>query len=182
MNLIITPIFSSLIGYLTNKLAIKMLFRPRKKVLGIQGLLIKRKVDLARSLSRTIVDRFLDKDNSASPSEGEIIKHVQGMLRIVVEDFLVSNGLSVSEEFKSGLCDIIIAEAISKLDLPNAPKACQDEVIDKICKNILNIPDQEIEGLVNSIAEKEFFAIEIIGAVLGFFIGLGNALLVYYAG
>jgi len=44
------PIIGFIIGYLTNYLAIKMLFRPRKKILGIQGVLPKRKAKLAKSI------------------------------------------------------------------------------------------------------------------------------------
>ena len=180
--LFITPICSGIIGYVTNKLAIKMLFRPRKKFLGLQGLLIKRKTDLAKSLSKTIVERFLDKDFETALPEGEIEKHIKNFLTGALSEFMSRNGLDVPDDFKSDLCDALLAEILSRIDLSSMPKSCKSELIDKVCQNILNIPDQEIEDLVISIAETEFFAIEIIGAILGFVIGLGNALIIYYGG
>lgn len=44
------PLISGMIGYLTNYIAIKMLFHPRTKTLGFQGLIPKRKAKLAKNI------------------------------------------------------------------------------------------------------------------------------------
>ena len=49
------PIIGFIIGYFTNYLAIKMLFHPRNKVLGIQGVLPKRRKLLAKKISEATV-------------------------------------------------------------------------------------------------------------------------------
>ena len=48
---IILPLTGAIIGWLTNFLAIKFLFYPRKKTLGIQGLIPKRKSILAEKIA-----------------------------------------------------------------------------------------------------------------------------------
>jgi uncharacterized membrane protein YheB (UPF0754 family) len=49
-KIILIPIVGFIIGSFTNYLAIKMLFHPRKKIFGIQGLLPKRKDILAKKI------------------------------------------------------------------------------------------------------------------------------------
>jgi uncharacterized membrane protein YheB (UPF0754 family) len=50
-KLYLLPIIGLIIGAFTNYLAIKMLFHPRKPILGIQGLLPKRRQMLAEKIS-----------------------------------------------------------------------------------------------------------------------------------
>ena len=51
---IMMPLVGLLIGYATNWLAIQMLFHPRVKRFGYQGLLPRRQADIARDLGRVI--------------------------------------------------------------------------------------------------------------------------------
>ena len=50
-KLYLLPIIGFIIGAFTNYLAIKMLFHPRYKILGIQGLLPKRRTVLANKIA-----------------------------------------------------------------------------------------------------------------------------------
>jgi len=51
IKLILIPIIGFIIGLTTNYIAIKMLFFPKKPILGFQGILPKRKPDLAKKIS-----------------------------------------------------------------------------------------------------------------------------------
>ncbi|MFH1358869.1 MAG: DUF445 family protein, partial [archaeon] len=51
VKLMLIPIVGFLIGYFTNWIAIKMLFHPKKKIFGIQGILPKRKKILAKKIA-----------------------------------------------------------------------------------------------------------------------------------
>lgn len=55
-KIIAIPIIGFIIGYLTNYLAIKMLFHPKKRFLGFQGVIPKRRKQLAKKLSSTSVE------------------------------------------------------------------------------------------------------------------------------
>jgi uncharacterized membrane protein YheB (UPF0754 family) len=57
---IILPLTGAVIGYLTNFLALKFLFYPRKKTLGIQGLIPKRKESLSQKIAEASLE-FLPK-------------------------------------------------------------------------------------------------------------------------
>jgi len=51
---LVSIIAGFIIGYLTNWLAVLSLFRPRKKILGFQGLIPRYKKELAESVSENI--------------------------------------------------------------------------------------------------------------------------------
>ncbi|WP_343089435.1 DUF445 domain-containing protein, partial [Methanocalculus natronophilus] len=60
-------LIGGLIGYLTNKIAVKMLFRPYKPLnfglFKIQGVLPKRQSDIAKSVGDTIETSLLNDDD-----------------------------------------------------------------------------------------------------------------------
>jgi uncharacterized membrane protein YheB (UPF0754 family) len=95
-KIIWTVLLSSLIGYFTNYLAIKMLFRPRKSFFGFQGLLIKRKTDLAASLSSLVVDRLLS-DGAGKilpgPQMKDLLTHIsKEIVNTLTADLKTSSG------------------------------------------------------------------------------------------
>ncbi len=59
------PVISALIGWLTNWLAVKMIFRPYKKttIFGIQGMIPKRRNDLARKVSEVVSNSLVVKED-----------------------------------------------------------------------------------------------------------------------
>ena len=63
-KIILIPIIGAIIGLITNWIAIKMLFHPRKKIFGIQGVIPKRKKDIAKrigDISPIILPQSFDK-------------------------------------------------------------------------------------------------------------------------
>jgi len=64
MNIILMPLTGFIIGMLTNWLVLVMLFHPRKKIFGIQGIIPKRKALLAKKIgeiSPEIMPPFLQR-------------------------------------------------------------------------------------------------------------------------
>lgn len=59
-ELIILPLVGMIIGFLTNWVAIKLLFWPRKKILGFQGVIPKRKEKIAEAIAENSLN-FLPK-------------------------------------------------------------------------------------------------------------------------
>jgi uncharacterized membrane-anchored protein YjiN (DUF445 family) len=53
---------SGLVGFGTNWVAIKMLFHPRVKVLGVQGVVPARRLELARSVGETLEEHLISGD------------------------------------------------------------------------------------------------------------------------
>ena len=73
LKLLAFPLVGAAIGWFTNYLAIKMLFKPRQAVslLGfrIQGLIPKRRTDLAHRLSETITSDLIGSVEQHLPGE-----------------------------------------------------------------------------------------------------------------
>lgn len=177
LSCVITPVISASIGYITNKLAIKMMFRPKKNYFGIQGLIIKRKVDLAKAISELFFEKLLASKIDATQTD--LIGNMAGMMARNLTQALAKD-LAIPEDSDAFL-------EIYKHLLSELKKLCDGNMADKdlaaslqksLTSAIIAIPDSEIESLINNISAKEFRAIEIIGAALGFIIGLVNVLLV----
>lgn len=185
---ITVPLIGAFIGWITNWLAIKMLFRPRQpvKILGFtfQGIFPKNKPRIANKLGE-IVQRdlinFTDiKDRLKDPDalknfEDEIAQRVDVAIRerierspildVIVPDQLISNvHKTIVEEIGKNLPNVIdtsLTKIEQKLD------------IHQLVKNKVEaFSDEKLENLLLDITSKEFTFIEIIGGVLGLLIGI----------
>ena len=184
------PIVSALIGWLTNRLAVKMIFRPRKPVrlLGMEfiGLIPKRKNELARKIAETV--------------EKELISHQDIHLVVTSERFredILEAILSKIEEFiyvnlgSSPLVALMLSgEAAMRIKelIRNELRKNLPEVIENLFEKIESQIDfkqiiqskieafdlRRFEVIIYSIAARELKAIELIGGILGLFIGIGQ--------
>jgi uncharacterized membrane protein YheB (UPF0754 family) len=89
VRLALPPAFGFLIGFATNALAIRMLFRPYREVrflgLRFQGMIPRRKADIAATVSRTVVSELLKEQSVARRLGGP---EVRSALRRLVLDLL----------------------------------------------------------------------------------------------
>ncbi len=77
INLITTPLVAGVVGYVTNKIAIKMLFRPYKPewyTLGWQGIVPKTRPKLANKISEIVGQKLLAHDDFLYALENNDIK------------------------------------------------------------------------------------------------------------
>lgn len=178
IRFIIYPLLGAFLGYITNWIAITLLFRPHKKILGIQGLLEKRKSLIAKKAAEVIreylfntrelqkvinkekvknsINKLVDKTLSAVPSGLRNI--LSAILReVTYAYFFDKNGL---------IKDEIIELAITDTEFEKI-------VIDKI--NGYDI--SQIEKIIKKASGPEMMFILISGAVLGFIVGLIEAIL-----
>ncbi len=179
MGLVITVFFSSIIGYITNVIAIKMLFWPKKEILHIQGLLIKRKPDLAKSISDLVVTRLLGTDFSSDLVASKLSIFISDAAKSLVNtiaDYSKVPDDSVAITVMEDSIKIKLASWVS--NSKNISSLDVDSIKSIVYENIMAIPDQEIEKVLYDIAAREFRAIEIIGAIIGAGIGIIN----YYIG
>ncbi|HSH70735.1 MAG TPA: DUF445 family protein, partial [Deferrisomatales bacterium] len=83
-RLLLPPVFGAVIGLVTNALAIRMLFRPYRevRVLGLrfQGIIPRRKADIARTVSQVVTSELLREEQVAKRLAGP---EVRGALREV---------------------------------------------------------------------------------------------------
>lgn len=186
--LLLLPLIAALIGWLTNYLAVKMLFHPKLpiKILGIsiQGVFPKRQKQLAEKLGTLVAEELFSvkdvaqklKELATSSESMELVgKRIEKtireklvksfpMLAMFLTDEMVEK---VTNLFKSELQDFL---GESAQDLGRKLEESLD-VKELVRVKVEAFSSNKLEEILVAIMSKEFRFIEIIGAVLGFFIG-----------
>ena len=186
--LFLFPVLAALIGWLTNFVAVKMLFHPQKpiEVLGfsIQGVFPKRQSQLADKLGDLVanelfrVDQISQKIESFALSEenmnavgNRIEKTIRGklintfpMLSMFLTDEMIQK---VTLLFRAELEDFV-ADSVKQLT-ENFEKNLDVREIVRL--KVSNFSHEKIEEILVALMKKEFKFIEVIGAAIGFLIG-----------
>ena len=196
LKLCLSTVICAFIGWITNFIAIKMLFHPRRPVqigsLTVQGIFPKRQKALAMNLAAVIEGELLSHDDirqamqrpefSARLKERiqdgftEFLSQRLGSLNPMIAMFLDSammekiRGLLDKEldRIVPGLLETAVGELETSLDFR---RIIQDK--------IENLSMERLEVLLMSIMAREFRFIEVVGAVLGAAIGLIQGLLFF---
>ena len=194
-ELLFMVIVGTFIGWVTNYIAIKLLFRPYNEIniLGfkLQGVIPKRRKELAESIGKTVNAELIsikDITNTINAMEleveidkivGEIVeKKIKGdflgsypMLKMFINDSIINKIKtyikSAIEENKGEIVNIIIEKLEKEINFEEL-----------IIKKINEFSLEEVEKMTINIAKNELKHIEYIGAVLGAFIGIIQYLLI----
>lgn len=183
------PVGGALIGWLTNRLAIRMLFRPRRpwRFLGltVQGLLPRRRVELADRVAEAIEREFLSLDDiRATLRDPEYRKalgeRVEGWLRELFSEKLANGPRLLRAVVGDGLVDRLAAGAAQEVirHLPGLIEGALGEferrfdVRQVVRSNIEAFDLGRLEDIVLQLARRELRFIEVLGGVIGFAIGL----------
>jgi uncharacterized membrane protein YheB (UPF0754 family) len=187
--LLTIPIVSAFIGWVTNWVAIKMLFHPRepKKFLGItiQGIFPKRQIQFAEKLGKLVSAEFLSfNDIEEKISSPDNLKKIMPMIDNHVDDFL-RNRLSIEmpvismfigdktiEKLKGAFMKEIelLFPQVMKQFAGNLKTELDLEHI--VTEKVTNFSSDKLEEVLYQIMAKEFRFVELIGAVIGFIIGV----------
>jgi uncharacterized membrane protein YheB (UPF0754 family) len=192
---LLTPILTALIGWLTNLVAVKMLFLPLqpKVIFGIrfQGLIPRRQSELAQQCAE-IVERELFQQSMIRNAvlEADVGGMAEAKVRALMKEKLMDRlksipmiGAFVTPESMSGIEDFVVKE-IRVLSEQMAVEFA-DQVESQL--QVRHIVQSRIEAfdldrlreIVEQVASKEFKTIEWVGAFLGFCVGLGQSLILY---
>ena len=189
MKLVIMVIISAAIGWITNWVAIKMLFRPHNEInLGlfkIQGLIPKRRAEIGIGIADVIQNELISiKDVIANIDREEFSKRLNDLIDDVLEKNLktkVKEKFPVMQMFFSDKMAKDVSNTIKGIVMENQEKIFEifsnyaEENINFstiITDKISNFSLDKLEEIINGLAKKELKHIEVIGAVLGAFIGL----------
>jgi|AntRauTorckE6833_2_1112554.scaffolds.fasta_scaffold00183_12 uncharacterized membrane protein YheB (UPF0754 family) len=189
------PIIGAVIGYFTNYIAVKMLFRPLQPVkipllnISIQGLLPSRRDELAVSIAESIESNLLSIDTIIDEFDKELIKDELNMIiketieKKINKNFKYVMPKMIKDISREILTEIVQDEIDNNFDswMKNLANKMKDEVDLKemIEEKIKSFPLIRVEEIVLEIADRELKHIEYLGGVIGFVIGLGQLLLVY---
>lgn len=187
-KLILILSISALIGWITNYIAIKMLFRPYKEInfifFKIQGLIPKRKNEIGVGIAEIIEKELLSVKDILNQLDDE---DFFDKLDILIDDILEKNlKVKIKEMFpflQLFLNDKVLEEikiAIKKIIFENKEQVLSfffdyiEENIDFkriIVDKISNFSLEKTEQVILELAKKELKHIEVIGAILGAIIG-----------
>ncbi len=192
--LLIIPVISAFIGWGTNWIAIKMLFHPRepKKILGItfHGIFPKRQKQFAEKLGKLVSDEFLSfSDIEQKISDPQNLKKIMPMIETHIDDFLrnrLSNEMPVISMFigdktinklKAAFMNEIeiLFPQVMKQFAGNLKTELDLEHI--VIRKVAGFSSDKLEEILYQIMSKEFRFVEIIGAVIGFIIGVVQVVL-----
>lgn len=192
------PVISAFIGWITNYLAVKMIFRPRKEIcilgLRIIGLIPKRKNDLATKIAQTVETELIShRDIRAIIQTEEFHLQIGNVIKSKIDNLIQSRlasnplvSMFITPEIIAKLSDTLMDE-LNK-EIPGIIDTLFQTVENRI--NFQKIIKEKIEGfdliklesIIYSIASKELKSIEILGGVLGFVVGLVQLLIISVGG
>lgn len=185
----------SIIGWVTNVLAIKLIFRPLQPIeipvinMKIQGLIPKRKRELAKSVGEIvetelismeeIIDQLIKDENKS-----EIIFMIKRKMKEIVDKklpaFIPSAFKGMIDAYINDMIeqegDKVINEFTEKMVHMATNKIKISEIIED---KINDFELEKLEEIVLAIAKKELKHIEILGAILGCIIGLMQGIIIF---
>jgi uncharacterized membrane protein YheB (UPF0754 family) len=183
--LFVFPLVCALIGYVTNVVAVKMIFRPYKavKLFGIsyQGVLPKHQRHFARLLAKIIVRQFMNTaDLVRSLNRPEVLDDIEAMARTYVGRVVAELKTIVPEDRKALLTESMIEMATTQIvseAMRRAPELIG--VLSKKANEILKLEDiitekvmawgaGGLEGVIYQVSKKELDFIEYYGGIFGF--------------
>lgn len=183
------PIIAAFTGWITNKIAIKLLFHPRLPVrfmgMTIQGVFPKRQQQFAEKLGKLVSRELLSfddiKQKIARPENVNKImplveKHIDNFLQVKLGEKMPIVRAFVGESTLNQMKSILMEELEALFpalmeDYMHQVKTDLDlEQI--VTRKIAAFSTDKLEEILMQIMSKEFVFIEVIGAVLGFIIGL----------
>ena len=185
---LIMIIISGAIGWITNWVAIKMLFRPHKEInfglFKIQGLIPKRRAEIGTGIANIIQNELISvKDVISNIDRVEFSKRLNDLIDDVLDKNLkkkVKEKFPLLQMFFSDKVAKDVGNTIKDIVMENQEKIFEifsnyaEENIDFeviISDKISNFSLDKLEEIITLLANKELKHIEVIGAVLGVLIG-----------
>lgn len=186
--LFLLPFIAALIGWMTNYIAVKMLFHPNepKNFLGItfHGVFPKRQHALAEKLGQLVADElFSISDVSVKIKEfatseeamNEVGKRIEMTIRNKLVQAFPMLAMFLSDEMVekvTGLFKNELKDFLSATSQGMGEKLEENLNVQEMVKERVNaFSSEKLEELLNQLMKKEFKFIELVGAILGFFIG-----------
>lgn len=174
LRFLVYPLLGAFVGYITNYIAIRLLFWPKHRVLGVQGLLPKRKAEIAKRAGELVngylvnseairlkidihkldgaIDRFLGR--------GKTRLWDIPLLKKIVKKIILSNLLDKDGYFNRAVIESFIDERM---------------VSGIVEQKINEFELSELEKLAYTASGPELRFIVISGGILGFLVGLAES-------
>lgn len=188
------PAIGGVIGFVTNWLAVKMIFRPVRPVhilgLRLQGLMPRRQQDMARSIGDVVGGHLLSHQDLAKGLSGLDLEGVLGEvlevgLRPKIDELrnlpLIGGFLTEDrvDEIRKSIVEGLLKHKARILERLESALEAGLDVRSVVTDKVAAFPILKLEALVLQVAARELRAIVILGGVLGVLIGLGQVGVLY---
>lgn len=193
MEYLLAPLVCAFIGWMTNYLAIRMLFHPRqpRRVLlwTWQGLLPKRQKELAEKLGQMVEEELIShEDIWAAVNDPDFHRRLRNLVDINVERFIHQKLTRIHPmlppllkgKVMARLKELIVDE-VEKF-IPETIERAAAELEDRlefrrlVQEKIENFSMPKLEEVVFSILRTELRFVEIMGGVLGLVVGTAQSI------
>lgn len=192
----ILPAGGLLVGYLTNWIAIKIIFEPKHPIkfmgLTIQGMFLKRQAEVSRVYSDIIQEKLINAKNitdivlhgSGSAQILELIElHVNDAIERYVSIAQPYFALGVGSEKYFKMKRLAVEQIFNNSDRylqyahEYANKALR--VGDDLCERMQQLTPEEFEGVLRPAYQADEWKLILVGAILGMLAGFGQLYLMF---
>ena len=195
IRILILAIIGGLIGYITNVIAIKLIFRPinpiKIPILNIEiiGMIPKRKTEIATNIAKVVEEQFISVDEITDniiteQDKQHIIDYIKVRVKLILSEKmtlipstirnLVQNYVSeiIEDEIRGGIDELSEEMIIKTKNRINIKEIIEDKI------NELDL--YELETIILQIVKNELRHIEVLGLILGFFIGIVQGIITIF--
>ena len=195
IRILILAIIGGLIGYITNVIAIKLIFRPinpiKIPILNIEiiGMIPKRKTEIATNIARVVEEQFISVDEITDniiteQDKQHIIDYIKVRVKLILSEkmtLIPSTIRNLVQNYVSEIIEDEIREGIDELSEEMIIKTKNRINIKEIIENKINELDlYELETIILQIVKNELRHIEVLGLILGFFIGIVQGIITIF--
>lgn len=195
IRILILAIIGGAIGYITNVVAIKLIFRPilpvKIPILNIEilGLIPKRKKDIAKNIGEVIEEELISIDeileNVITEEDKEnIVTYIKARMKIIIGEkvpFIPSAIKNIIDGYMGDIIEEEVRKSIDELSEKMVEKASDRINIQQIIEEKINELDlYKLEEIIIKISKNELKQIEIFGLILGFGIGIIQGLITIF--
>ncbi|HBG6298658.1 TPA: DUF445 family protein [Clostridioides difficile] len=195
IRILILAVIGGFIGYVTNVVAIRLIFRPIEPIkipilnIEIVGLIPKRRAEIAANVGEIIQEEFLSMDEILAniitdEDKEEVVRYIKARVKIIIHEkvsFIPSGIKNMIQDYLGEIIEPEVKQSIDELSKNIINKANERIDIQKMVEDKINELDlYELEEIIIRIAKKELKHIEFLGLVLGFLIGIAQGLITMF--
>ena len=195
IRILILAVIGGLIGYITNVIAIKLIFRPinpiKIPILNIEiiGMIPKRKTEIATNIAKVVEEQFISideiTDNIITEQDKQhIIDYIKVRVKLILSEkmtLIPSTIRNLVQNYVSEIIEDEIREGIDELSEEMIIKTKSRINIKEIIEDKINELDlYELETIILQIVKNELRHIEVLGLILGFFIGIVQGIITIF--
>lgn len=195
IRILILAVIGGLIGYITNVIAIKLIFRPinpiKIPILNIEiiGMIPKRKTEIATNIAKVVEEQFISideiTDNIITEQDKQhIIDYIKVRVKLILSEkmtLIPSTIRNLVQNYVSEIIEDEIREGIDELSEEMIIKTKNRINIKEIIEDKINELDlYELETIILQIVKNELRHTEVLGLILGFFIGIVQGIITIF--